>query len=673
MAEAKRFTREQNLLKQKREEDERRLGLAPVKMEDTNDEANEEQVQGEDANDDGKPSAVNSTILEEALPWQWNDEEQITFRKVVRINVNDEDACERVTDARVNGTPVVLVGHVGWANFARRWLVQEAMEEEGSSVAEEALLDLSQPHQLDVSRMIEDIGDEDVPVVRQNYNEEDPIQGTIKVDKFLRTCWPDTSRAAAAKANAKSPKLYLHQWQFPLSDTAGRKLCHQNNSLPNGILGEDLLKYWLDLSQCQSDSALQYLFMGKEGTMSKLHRDNGGLAISIAPVVGEKECVLVHRLDGGVCFYHLAAKLDDVDLDSYPLMCQARIWKTTITPGEILLMPHGTYHQCRNVTPCLSYSRFHLDTVNMLAFLQSMLDGDAKELAHEEVIWNSTTEIIKKVDTYTDEVERHVKSPETRADVPLDDNVIELAKTLRCLRHFCREISRRKTVQLAMKGPSYREAGPAEDEDDSGQAESRNTAMYTVEDWDRLTDDVDMCLHEFRYCRMPKTPRFRSRRGNDVKRVPLRLNAADQYPAAISDSADEDSSPVIAYANDLEEQFLLLPNIPADEHDISLPGGVSLAVNDCVTIHLMGKSVKGRILQIVSEMSAALLSYEEYPALYDEYQPYERLRVSLAGELGMGISPNDVRPGLVVVNRWGNLGQVCVASTYCNDIIMYIC
>jgi hypothetical protein len=669
MSEARRFVREQNLLEQKRKEDERRLGLVPVKMEDTNDEANEGQVQSEDADNDKKPSAVDSTVLEEALPWQWNDEEQITFRKVVRINVNDDDAGERVTDARMNGTPVVLVGHVGWANFAKRWLVQEKAEESGISVDEEALLDLSQPHQLDVSRMIEDIGDEDVPVVRQNYNEENPIQGTIKVDKFLRTCWPDISRAMPATA----PKLYLHQWQFPLSDTAGRKLCHQNNSFPNGILGEDLLKYWLDLPQCQSDSALQYLFMGKEGTLSKLHKDNGGLAISIAPIVGEKECVLVHRLDGGVCFYHLAAKLDEVDLDSYPLMGQARIWKTTITPGEILLMPHGTYHQCRNVTPCLSYSRFLLDTVNMLAFLQSILDGDSKELGHEEVIWNSTTEIIKKVDRYTDEVQRLVKSPEARADVPLDNQVIELAKTLRCLRHFCREICCRKTVQLAVKGPSYREAGPPEDEDHPLPAESRNTETFTAEDWDQLTDDIDMCLHEFRYCRMLKTPRFRSRRGNAVKRVPLRLSAADQYPAAISDSADEDSSPVIVYANDLERQFLSLPNIPADERDISLPGGVSLAINDCVSIHLMGKSIKGRILQIVPEMNAALLSYEEYPALYDEYQPYERLRVPVDGELGVGISPNAVRPGLAVVNRWGNLGQVRDSSMFCNDVMIYIC
>jgi hypothetical protein len=654
-------------------------------MKDTYDEANEEQAKSQDFDDDRKPSADESRSKEEELPRPWKDEEEIRdeepieMHQVVRINVNDEDAGERVTNARENGIPVVLVGHVGWANFAKRWLVQETPSAEGNKEEgisdEEALLDLdlSQPHKLDVSRMIEDIGDEDVPVVRPNYNEESPIQGNIKIDKFLRTCWPDTSRATAApRANATVPKLYLHQWQFPLSDTAGRKLCHKNKPLPDGILGEDLLKYWLDLPQCKSDSALQYLFMGMEGTMSKLHRDDGGLDILIAPIVGKKECVLVHRSDGGSCLYHLEAKLDSVDLQSYPLMPLAKIWRTTIEPGEILLMPHGTYHQCRNLTPCLSYSRFHLDTVNILAFLQSMINGDAKELAHEEVIWNSTSELIKNVDAFTDKVQHHVKSPDTRVNVPLDPNTIKFVKTLRTLRQICCEITRRKNVQITVKGQSS--AIPAGQDDntanDMGRAASRNSTTYTFESWDKITKDVDMCLHEFRHRLMPKIPRFRPRRMKDPKNVPLRLNVSDQYPAVIRDSEDEDSTPVAVYGNDLEKQFFNLPNVQAHERDSSLSGDVELNKGDCVTIQLLGKSIKGRIFDIKPEMNAALLSYEEYPEIYDEYQPYDSLRVPVSGEAADEIRPNDVKPGLVVVNRWGSLGEVSAASTYRNDVLI---
>jgi hypothetical protein len=38
----------------------------------------------------------------------------------------------------------------------------------------------------------------------------------------------------------------------------------------------------------------------------------------IAPKIGEKECVLAHRLDEG-CLYKLDSKLDNVNLDKFPM------------------------------------------------------------------------------------------------------------------------------------------------------------------------------------------------------------------------------------------------------------------------------------------------------------------------------------------------------------------
>jgi hypothetical protein len=90
----------------------------------------------------------------------------------------------------------------------------------------------------------------------------------------------------------------------------------KHHPLPKDILGDDLLKYWLDnqkydplrylfmsdkgttsklyivatvvfLSQLpnQKYNPLQYLFTSDKGTTSKLHRGNGGLLISIAPII----------------------------------------------------------------------------------------------------------------------------------------------------------------------------------------------------------------------------------------------------------------------------------------------------------------------------------------------------------------------------------------------------
>ena len=314
-------------------------------------------------------------------------------------------------------------------------------------------LDLSKrDYYLDIKKMIHDIGEEDVPVIKRNYNEEKPIHGNIHAAKFLTNCWPSAEVDDDAAKNQKtSSNLYLHQWQFPLSDAAGRKLCHKNNPLPKGIMGEDLLKYWIDLPQCKFDSPLQYIFMGREDTLSKLHKDPGGLDISIAPIVGEKECVLVHRADGSNCLYHLSASLNDIDLHQYPLLSQAKIWKTTIQPGEILLMPHGTYHQCRNVTPCLSYSRFHLDTINLLPFIESLINGDAPEIDQEEILWNLTTELISKVDTAFDHTQSLVKQHGIMKD-DISEDLVDTVNILRTLRHFVREIARRHEIQLTLKG-----------------------------------------------------------------------------------------------------------------------------------------------------------------------------------------------------------------------------
>ncbi len=467
MEEAAKFTKRQKLIEKQREEDEKKLFGAPEESShDINDLGESGDVSVECAKDtvvidsesieNGKLLVTSDSNFESETPpvddhlWKWSDADQVIFSEVKRINVvNDPDASEVVTQARVIGTPIVLVGHVGWANFAKRWLsekkdraeegaiqssktesksgpegggfklaaanasieagingsgsspvsvdndsdvacvindmvaiIEQAKTTETNSDSEVAagneaadaavnkespvesetysdsqcdlLLDLSKAYELDIKKMINDIGDEDVPIIKRHYNEEKPIHGKIAAEKFLLNCWPAKESDAdpllqdkITKSQKNSSSLYLHQWQFPLSDTAGRKLCHQSNPFPKGVMGEDLLKYWLDLPQCKLDSPLQYIFMGREDTLSKLHKDPGGLEISIAPIVGQKECVLVHRDDGSNCMYNLGASLEDIDLHRYPLLFQARIWKTVIKPGEILLMPYGTYHQVR--------------------------------------------------------------------------------------------------------------------------------------------------------------------------------------------------------------------------------------------------------------------------------------------------------------------------------------
>ena len=94
--------------------DEKKVSSAIEEFHDSSSSSSEEEEEEDSAScyGEGEPSDL----------WEWNDREQIEFREVERIDVNDVDARRRVTDARLSGIPVVLRGHKGWAQFARCWL-----------------------------------------------------------------------------------------------------------------------------------------------------------------------------------------------------------------------------------------------------------------------------------------------------------------------------------------------------------------------------------------------------------------------------------------------------------------------------------------------------------------------------------------------------------------------
>ena len=369
-------------------------------------------------NDDCQNDDNGKKRYKEVGPWEWNDDEEVEFQTVERIHVHRdvETVRKRVTQARITGTPIVLVGHNGWPGFSNRWLrrkqeikgAEKQAQDKEEGTVDAQLLDLSTcDYEVVIERMSADIGEEMVPTIRKNYDERNPIDKEISVSNFLKDHWssiptteenvlPSSSELATTsttnlshasqqeqqnanvidRKNDNKGLLYLHQWQFPNSKTAVAKLCRCDNDysnikadgmrrpvddgcapLPHDILGEDLLSHWLD----NKINPYQYIFMGGTATNSKLHADLGGLEIFIAPLVGEKECVLVHRDDGDKALYGLSIPHpvdQNVNLHRFPSFRFARIWKTVVGPGEILLMPQGTYHQCRNITPCLSYSRY---------------------------------------------------------------------------------------------------------------------------------------------------------------------------------------------------------------------------------------------------------------------------------------------------------------------------
>jgi len=701
---------------------------------------------------------TESISSDEDETWEWDDMEQLDFQTVKRFNVsvftsspNNEESdivAQEIMHCRQNGIPFVIKGHAGWAQFSSGWLrkcdndefsvvnmhkrkkshgechgrrkkimitdmnenlvqvdaTNKTSVEDVEIVSEDSddLLDLSDPNLVfDAEAMMNDIGNESVPVVRRNYDEMKPINGNIKCSTFIKKSW--LQNLEGIKSNAK---LYLHQWQFPLSDDAGPKLCHMNSPLPSEVLGDDLLKYWLDLPSCEGDNPLQYIFMGREDTYSKLHADNGGLVITIAPIVGLKECTLVHRNDGP-CLYNCNASILKPDLHRFPLLSRARIWKTILSPGEILIMPEGTFHQCCNITPCLSYSRFHLDTINLPAFIRSFFDNDAPEIQHDEILWNATYEMIQQVDSITDDAQDALK---VRERIPkLGVEKTNVVKSLRNLRHAVRDVARRMALRVAVKGvnssflslPSVSKSSRKATNNGGHNKRTgggRSQEEQDLHDWNTMVDDVDFSLHEFRFRRLSCQPVFHPKRmkqetlGIDA---PLLCKKNTKHLSETNFSRSRQNTVVVAYETDLERAYMLLPNgkhnrkkslngsltfmdalnkpsIVQRGDNIPKPNGKDLLVKvgDIVYTYLIDKEVSVEVLESSPSRHAAYLSFEEYPSIYDAYQPFENLRSPNDGEEFR--DPCEVKSGMLVLSREGKEAYRAIVQHTVHETILRV-
>ena len=183
----------------------------------------------------------------------------------VRKQVGDVDEDEPVIISSATAFPApgdeTSLGSSSLGGKARSKTHEAESEKAGAELEDEL--------ELDVEALVADIGDELVPVVKRDYDVTHPIHTHISVRDFVREGWCNQDVTTAGGANRS--KLYMHQWQFPLSDSAAAKLCHR--SRPITALGDDLTAYWLD--RCRGDSPFQYIFLGYKDTYTKLHRDNG--------------------------------------------------------------------------------------------------------------------------------------------------------------------------------------------------------------------------------------------------------------------------------------------------------------------------------------------------------------------------------------------------------------
>jgi len=184
-----------------------------------------------------------------------------------------------------------------------------------------------------------------------------------------------------------------------------------------------------------------------------------------------------------------------------------------------------------------------------------------------------------------------------------------------------------------------------------GNSATHQNNSTTSIDWDMLVDDIDLCLHDFRFRRLEKIPTFRKRKVNALSN-PLNKSRG------IQEKNGDDSAPVVAYKTDLELAYLSLPKIEdhKSKHDVTVDRNQmmdNIEIGDNIFIKFGEKKTKANVVDIHDELPCAYVSFEDYPSLYDEYLTYSMLRLPNAGGINIEVPSDQVKAGLVVIALLG--------------------
>ena len=160
---------------------------------------------------------------------------------------------------------------------------------------------------------------------------------------------------------------------------------------------------------------------------------------------------------------------------------------------------------------------------------------------------------------------------------------------------------------------------------------------------------VNYCRSHRRYAHVCNSPRPRKRKASDDDAKATRPFETENAKVTVH---GEFGSNMAAALASLEYRSRFRSKMPK-------PRETELATSDLVIVRLPKGEALGKIIAIEDEMKSAYLSYDGYPSIYDEYQPYSKIRISVGGE-SVEVKPTDVKVGATVLNRWGDTGEVCL-------------
>jgi hypothetical protein len=595
------------------------------------------------------PSKKKPVIL--TLPSQW----EAPYREQVPVvNIKQPGAHARVRELRFAGTPFIIEGHEGWMKFSDKWVLPNGA--------------------LDTNAFLKGLHDVKVPVIEKNYEEYNPIKTHLPLGYYVKNYWE----------KAKSD-YYMHQWQFPLTPRAAKLMCYKNVDLP--VVGDNILTYWLDV--VRGDNPLQYLFMGHKTTMSRMHCDPGGLDITIAPIVGVKKVIMLHKSAGKLDSSHSMHQSVDfhaIDLNQNPLLAFVPSWEVEVKPGQILYMPEGTFHACENLSPCLSYHRFLVDPMIFPGFLASFLAQDAPEISHAEILWNAVQDILN----YLDE-NYHANDQELDGD-PL---TIKKLDAFRGLRHVVRVISLEDAVptesawdwnkllgdidhllakvdapaalnakksykkKISSSNKTTRRPRPRRD-DSSSSSGSNNSSSSSSSNNNKKNTTKSTSSSNEREISSIKTDDKKT-----VKNIFVEISDDEE-----KEDEEEEEEHVVVQVNQSTGSGSTSSTISSNASDVIVQKmkresinhweKLQLQVGDVVGVQVFEKRNRAKILRIEKNMELCQVHYVDWGSIYDEFLPISSLFQANTNRHGKKKIPYKKPPKVheTVLAKWGTNGQL---------------
>lgn len=216
--------------------------------------------------------------------------------------------------------------------------------------------------------------------------------------EYTRYWMTGRGRTSGFRCSAKAT-----DWQVPEHVLAVRGSGRWPWTSPLTCFPHNLLQCWAP--RLDGQNPLQYMSMGTgSADYSRLRCYPPGFAAVLIVLEGELELVAVHREDAaflaplpGVAQY-LAEKEAAEQHQNSPrvytpqlssLHLIQRIWRQTVTAGQVVFLPAGTVFAHRSRRPSILACHLHLDVVNAHCLFRSFVSRRSVGIPHRQMVWNA--------------------------------------------------------------------------------------------------------------------------------------------------------------------------------------------------------------------------------------------------------------------------------------------